>query len=54
MTFDLGNGKQFIVSEGRAMIWAHRGCLGVELTPEQQAEIGLAMWQLARRAKRKL
>lgn len=51
-TFDLGDGKQFIVGIGRAKIWAHGGGLGVDLTPEQQQEIGLTMWQLGRKAKR--
>jgi hypothetical protein len=49
MIFDLGGGKQVVLRNGRLQIWANRGSLGVELTPEQMREIGLAMFQLGRR-----
>jgi hypothetical protein len=46
--FDLGGGKQIVVRKGRIVLWANRGSLGLELTSEQQREIGLAMFQLGR------
>lgn len=52
MTHDLGSGRQVIVSKGRLLLWANRGCLGVELDPKQMQEIGLAMWLIGRRAQR--
>jgi hypothetical protein len=51
MVFDIGNGKQIVVRKGRIVIWANRGSLGVELTSEQQREIGLAMFQAGRPGK---
>lgn len=53
MTFDLGDGKQVVVANGHFKIFANRGWLGVQLTPEQMAEIGLFMFQIGTRAKRK-
>jgi hypothetical protein len=47
--FDLGDGKQVVLGHGRIQLWVNRGCLGVELTPDQEKEIGLAMWQSGRR-----
>jgi hypothetical protein len=55
---DLGPGKQVVVtSDPRASdIWlqicANKGSLGVALPPEQAMEIGLALFQMGRRAKR--
>jgi hypothetical protein len=49
--FDLGGGKQIVVRKGRIVLWANRGSLGVELTSEQQREIGLAMFQAGRPGK---
>jgi hypothetical protein len=51
MIFDLGDGKQVVVRKGRLMVWANKGCLGIELTAAQQREIGLAMFQSGRPAK---
>lgn len=54
---DLGAGKQVIALSdlGRlhTTIWANKGCLGVELTPEQAMELGLWLFREGRRAKRK-
>jgi hypothetical protein len=52
MTFDLGDGRQVVVANGRLMLWANRGCLGVQMTLEQQEELGLTMWAMARKARR--
>lgn len=52
VTFDLGNGKQVIVANGRLMLWANRGCLGVQMTPEQMQDVGLALWQIGRKMNR--
>jgi hypothetical protein len=56
MTVDLDNGKQAVVNRDLGKLWlqlfANRGSLGVELTPEQAEEIGLILWQMGRRARR--
>jgi hypothetical protein len=53
---DLGNGKQLTALSDlgriRTTIWANKGCLGVELTPEQAMEYGWALFSMGRRAKR--
>jgi hypothetical protein len=52
MTFDLGDNKQVIVSAGHLKLWAFGGKLGVDLTPELQEAIGLAMFQTGRKERR--
>lgn len=52
IVFQLGDGKEFVVGSCRVHTWAHGGGLGVDLTPAQQQEIGLTMYQLGRRAAR--
>lgn len=49
MIFDLGNGKQIVIRRGRIMICANKGWLGVELTPEEQRKVGLALVLLAKK-----
>jgi hypothetical protein len=56
MTFDLGDGGQVVVSSDmgkiRLSLWACRGSLGKEMSPEQAEEIGLTLYCLGRKAKR--
>jgi hypothetical protein len=56
MTIDLGEGKQIVLSADLGRLWtqifANRGSLGVELTPEQAMEYGLALWLMGRRERR--
>jgi hypothetical protein len=53
---ELGEGKQIVGSSDQGVIWtqlfANKGSLGVQLTPEQAMEYGLWLWQSGRRAKR--
>lgn len=50
-TFDLGDGKQVVIG-GYLKLWAFGGSLGICLTPDQEEEIGLALWHSGRRRKR--
>jgi hypothetical protein len=55
---DLGPGKQVVVTSDPRVsdIWlqicANKGSLGVALPPDEAMEIGLALFQMGRRAKR--
>jgi hypothetical protein len=50
--FDLGDGKQVVIRNERLQIWANKGSIGVEMTPEQMEAIGITLWVMARRIKR--
>jgi hypothetical protein len=60
MIIEPGPGKQVVVTSDPRIsdIWlqicANGGSLGVALPPEQAMEIGLALFQMGRRAKRSL
>lgn len=51
--FELGDSKQVVVGNGRIQLWANRGCLGVQLTAEQEKALGIALWQNGRARLRK-
>jgi hypothetical protein len=53
MIFHLGGGKEVVVSNERLTVWANRGGVGVDLTPEQQEAIGLAMFRAGRKRRRR-
>jgi hypothetical protein len=53
---DLGNGRQVIVSSDlgkiRISLWANRGSLGTELTPEQAMQVAGDLIYAARKARK--
>jgi hypothetical protein len=55
MTVDLKNGRQVIVSADlgtiRMTLWANRGSLGLQLTPEEAFEVAAMLIGAARKAK---
>jgi hypothetical protein len=58
MILELPDGKQVVVTRDRRtphtwlQICAYGASLGIELTPAQAMEIGLALFQMGRRGKR--
>jgi hypothetical protein len=49
---DLPDGKQIIISSDLGKIhlslWAYRGSMGIELTPDQAKELGLVLFRMGR------
>jgi hypothetical protein len=56
MTVDLPHGRQIVVSSDlgtiRMTLWANRGCLGCEVSPNDALEIAALLIVAARKAKK--
>jgi hypothetical protein len=56
MTVDLSGGRQVVVSADlgtiRMSLWANRGCLGTEITPNDALEIAALLILAAKKAKK--